>query len=202
MNHNVATCMIAAIVGSSVLVGCRASPAGPTNSRLEIRPQTSGLTLSDTEEFGLFQVSANGDAKRLDATWSVDRSDIVTVDATGRTMAMALGSATLAASTAGQTVPRTVRVVPNLAGNWRGELRLLDDTRISGDGPFRPAVGLKAPLEFDLQQTHDVVSGTGVVLAPLPTGAVGPVTADWVSISTVRLHRHVQDRRRLRSRID
>jgi hypothetical protein len=33
-----------------------------------------------------------------------------------------------------------------------------------------------------------VVSGTGVVLAPLPTGAVGPVTADWVSISTVRLH--------------
>jgi hypothetical protein len=152
MNHNVATCMIAAIVGSSVLVGCRASPAGPTNSRLEIRPQTSGLTLSDTEEFGLFQVSANGDAKRLDATWSIDRSDIVTVDATGRTMAMALGSATLAASTAGQTVPRTLRVVPNLAGNWRGELRLLDDTRTRGDGPFRPAVGLKAPLEFDLNK--------------------------------------------------
>ena len=49
-------------------------------------------------------------------------------------------------------------------------------------------LGLKAPLEFDLRQTHDVVTGTGVVLAPLPTGAVGPVTADWTSISSVRLH--------------
>src|SRR5882672_320508 len=106
MNDDIATWMIAAIIGLAALVACRASdaasPAGPTTGRLEIRPETSGLTLGDTEVFGLFQVSASGEARRLDATWLTDRPDIVTVDATGRAMPVALGSATLAASAAGQ----------------------------------------------------------------------------------------------------
>jgi hypothetical protein len=192
MRHQAAACMMVAALGACLSAGCRdANPLAPTNApsgHLTVRPQLSGLTVGDVEPLTLTQVTAKGEVTRSDAVWAVDRPDIVSVDSTGRARAVSLGTASVTASVAGQQVVTTLRVVPNVAGLWRGELQVDTDTRTNGDGPYRPAVGQKAPLEFNLVQTHDLVTGNAVVLAPLPTGAVGAITADWDTVSTLRLH--------------
>ena len=194
LNKDLPIAVIAAIT-FCLVNGCATNPAAPAAGRLEIRPPTTSLAVGESEGFALFQVSAAGEGKQVDAAWSIDRPGIATVDAAGHTTAVDFGTATLTASAGGQSVLRSLRIVPDLTGIWVGELRVLEETRVSGTGPFRPPPCMtepllpcpKAPLEFQLRQTHDVVTGTGVVLAPLPTGAVGAVTAEWDSISTIRL---------------
>src|SRR5205814_2041985 len=87
-----------------------------------------------------------GHYRRTGAPRSIDRPGIATVDAAGHTTAVDFGTATLTASAGGQSVLRSLRIVPDLTGIWVGELLVLEETRVSGTGPFRPPPCMTEPL--------------------------------------------------------
>jgi len=164
---------IALLAALALLGGACSSPTAPT--AITIAPAISVLKVGQGETL---RVVAAADASReLLATWTSDNPAVATVDARGTVTAVATGAATIRATSHGQVATRTLTVVPNYAGNWNGQFKIVTCTRISGPGtdPCRFIVGGSAPLELQLVQTGRDVSGT-LRLSNLETFNAGAVT--------------------------
>lgn len=151
---------VALLAALALYGGACSSPTAPT--AITIAPAISVLKVGQGETL---RVVAAADASReLLAAWTSDNPAVATVDARGTVTAVAAGAATIRATSHGQVATRTVTVVPDFAGNWTGQYRIVTCTRISGPGTdpcrFILGGGGSAPLELQLAQTGRDVNGT------------------------------------------
>jgi hypothetical protein len=149
---------------------------------LTIKPEVTGLKLHDRETFRASRIRSDGVSASVSASWSTDRPDVLRIDAvSGEAIGEALGESTVTAALEGRTVSRRIQVVPDLSGEWSGQMRT-DQTRLSGPGPFRAVFNWVTLINFSLAQNHDKVSGTGTVFL-----TAGPVQASITSTGAVSL---------------
>jgi hypothetical protein len=107
-----------------LVLGCGShSPTAPPASST-----VRGLTITGAEALltGLstfYTVTAafgDGTSRTVTPTWSSSNAEVATVDVTGRLEGRAHGSTILTASSGGQAVSKTVRVINNYGGTWQG----------------------------------------------------------------------------------
>lgn len=159
--------------------GACSSPTAPT--AIAIVPATGVLKVGQSET--LRAVASPEVSRALTATWTSDNPAVATVDARGQLAAVAAGAATIRATSRSLVATLTLIVVPDYAGTWIGQYRIVTCTRVSGPGtdPCRFVVGGSAPFELRLGQTGRAVTGTLSLsnLEIFSTGAVsGAVRED------------------------
>jgi len=112
-----------ALVVVAVAMGCDGknptAPTGPAPTVLAITGADAVLTGLSTS-YTVTTRLADGTLKTATATWSSSNPEIATVDGAGRLEGRTHGSVTLTASSRGQTVSKTIRVVNNYGGTWAG----------------------------------------------------------------------------------
>ena len=112
--------LASALAVVTVAMGCDGkNPTAPTPTVLAITGADAVLTGLSTS----YTVTArldDGTLKTATATWNSSNPEIATVDGAGRLEGRTHGSVTLTASSRGQTVSKTIRVVNNYGGTWAG----------------------------------------------------------------------------------
>jgi Bacterial Ig-like domain (group 2) len=142
------------------------SPSGivsaPQQIGLTIQPITAGLKVDSVKPFAAYVEYSDGSKKAVQPEWSSSNTAVVAVDALGTVTAVALGSAVLTAKFETFLASAQVSVVPDVAGKWSGQARIVDCKRLSGDAPdpCRFIIGAQFPISLDLQQTDDTLAGT------------------------------------------
>lgn len=177
------TRVIAYLAIITILTSCRTGaptpPTGPSSAAATtraIQPPTAVLKVLETETYSLAETSGTGQTV-VAAAWTSDRPEVVEIDDRGVATAKAVGRATITATTNAGKAVLVVQVVEDFGGEWTGQMRVVEDVRTSGTGPFRPAVGWTPSFAFSLRQTHDVVSGSGVVFT-ITAPVQGSISSD------------------------
>lgn len=173
-----------ALLATLLLIGgACSSPAAPT-------PATAISILKVGQQETLRVVAAPDGSAALAATWTSDNPAVATVDGRGQLVGVAVGTATIRATTHGRIVNQTLTVVPNYAGSWTGQYKVVTCRRISGPGPdpcrFIIGGGGSAPLELQLAQTARGVSGT-LALSNLEIFSTGAVSGEVRQDGTLRV---------------
>lgn len=123
------------LAAGAVILGataCGHSPTQATNasnvppSVLTITPATGLLKIGASATFSTFAVFPDGSGQTIAAEWSIDRPAVATVQSTGVVTALAPGTATLMARTAGRSASRSLRVIPDYAGSWEGTRTVIE----------------------------------------------------------------------------
>lgn len=158
---------VAAVVACMGVVACGKSPATPAASvtALSLSPATDLIKLKATETFSATATYTTGASEAVSATWTSDNPSVAAVSAAGTVTGMGPGQAIITAAYQGQTVTRTVRVVPDYGGTWAGTWAV---TSCQVQGGFRAAwcasvQNAALPATLTLIQTRDVLSGTWVL---------------------------------------
>ena len=181
---------------SGGLIACGGGGGGSTTSpsatvtSLGISPGTDTLKLRASESFTANATMSNGTTNVVTATWRSDNTSVATIDSTGRATGVASGRATITAEYQGLSANRTLRVVPDYQGTWRGFLSMRS---CSATGDWQLAdvcgdltAGDQDTLSLTLSQQSANVSGTIDI-----GGFAGPITgtiADNGSLSLTGLY--------------
>jgi hypothetical protein len=154
------------VAAVAAFAACEDSPAEPTKtvSSLSMSPATDWIKLRATEKFTVTALYSTGASEVVTPAWTSDATTVATVDAAGTVTGVAAGLATIAAAFQGQSVTRTLRVIPDYAGRWAGSW---DVTSCTVQGDFisnwcAPVNNGSFPATLEILQTKDVVSATWV----------------------------------------
>ena len=108
----------------NLVLGCGShSPTAPPASSTVTGVTITGVDAILTGLSTFYTVTAalgDGTSRTVTPIWSSSNPDVATVDITGRLEARAHGSTILTASSGGQAVSKTVRVINNYGGTWEG----------------------------------------------------------------------------------
>ena len=106
-----------------LIMGCGShspiAPASATLGGLTITGADAVLTGNSTF-YTVTATFADGTSRTVTPTWSSSNPETASVNSAGQLEGRAHGSATLTASSGGQTVSKTVHVVNNYGGTWAG----------------------------------------------------------------------------------
>jgi hypothetical protein len=166
----------------------------PGTSRLSITPQPDFLTVGAAIVLEARLTEGTSPPRVVPADWSSADGRIVAVDRTGRISALAAGSTTIQATFSTDTARLTVRAVPDLAGTWTGNRRVVACIHPRTDfcAATYPVNQVRATT-LVMTQSRDRTTGTLTLSPPLPTpsaavtGAIaesGRLTLDGTIVST------------------
>ena len=107
-----------------LVLGCGShSPTAPPASSTVTGVTITGVDTLLTGLSTFYTVTAalgDGTSRTVTPIWSSSNPEVATVDVIGRLEGRAHGSTILTASSGGQTVSKTVRVINNYGGTWEG----------------------------------------------------------------------------------
>jgi hypothetical protein len=145
---------VAAVV--TLVTGCDGkSPTAPTT------PPLTGLVITGADavltglsaSYTVTATLADGTSRSVTPTWSSSNPEIATVDGAGQLQGRAHGSATLTASSSGQSVSKTVHVVNNYAGTWTGSFEVKGCNAPPGDCAAKEVDVFSFPIYVAISQT-------------------------------------------------
>ena len=137
--------LFSALAFAALALGCGSkAPTAPT----VVTPTVTGLSIRGTDvlltgvaaDYSVTAALTDGTVRPVSPTWTSSNPAVATITDTGRLEGKSHGSTTLTASSGGQTVSRTIRVINNYGGRWRGEF--------ANSGCDAPP-GFCAAMEFD-----------------------------------------------------
>jgi hypothetical protein len=166
----------------------------PGTSRLSISPQPDFLTVGASIVLEARLTEGTSPPRVVPADWSSLDGRVVAVDRTGRISALAAGSTTVQATFSTDTARLTVRAVPDLAGTWTGNRRVVACIHPRADfcAATYPVNQVRATT-LVMTQSRDRTTGTLSFSPPAAspsaavTGAIaesGRLTLDGTIVST------------------
>jgi hypothetical protein len=188
------------LVATLAVAGCGSDETtpptqpSPGTSRLAISPQPDFLTVGASIVLEARLTEGTSPARVVPADWSSADGRIVAVDRTGRISALAAGSTTVQATFNTDTARLTVRAVPDLAGTWSGNRRVVACIHPRADvcATTYPINQVRATT-LVMTQSRDRTTGTLSFSPPAAspsaavTGAIaesGRLTLDGTIVST------------------
>lgn len=159
-----------------------AAPTAPTSNIASIRisgPDT--LFIGANATFTATATFPDGSTGPIACVWAADNAQLARVDPRGGTMTgLHSGDVTVACASERGRGERSVRVLPNYAGQWEGSyiVERCEDSQVpaaSFCGSFPRERTL--PLAARLTQDRDIVTGNftlGTIEAQQTTGLIGP----------------------------
>jgi hypothetical protein len=163
------------------------TPTTPTSSaRLAIAPQPDFLTVGSSVVLEARLTEGATPPRVVAADWSSTDGRVVTVDRSGRVVALAAGSAMIRATFGADTASLAMRAAPDFTGSWTGSRRV-----VSCVHP-RPEVcaaayptNRVAATTLVFTQARDRVTGTLSLSPPLasPSSAVSGTIAELGSLT-------------------
>jgi hypothetical protein len=171
---------LAVVIGLN-LVGCggNSSPTAPTPPPPPPAPIVVTISGASTLRNGraeTFTASAGG------CSWSSSDSAILTVSSSGEVRPVGVGQATIACDVSNGRGTKTLTVIPDFQGTWRGSY-VVAACEPSGWAIQERAcqdvfaVGNALPMSLNLTQDGDRVSGT-FAIGSLAATAQGPIDAN------------------------
>src|SRR5262249_20128927 len=129
-------CVAAVLI---VALSCGA-PGGPSSLAtptpiLVISPAFQDLPDGSAVTLSAVIVTGSSVSPVATVSWSSDATDVVSVDGQGRARALALGKATIRATSERMSATREMRVVPDYSGTWKGTYRVTSCRQSSIQGP-------------------------------------------------------------------
>jgi hypothetical protein len=149
------------------------SPTAPTPTSLAVGSSGPRVFLGATETFTATITLSDGTTEAATGTvWGTDAPAIATVDAGGVVTTHASGTVTVSVDSVGLHATKTVRVLPNYGGNWKGPFAI---GNCSSTNSFHLTCtdlddSIPRNMTATLLQTADAVSGTiafGFLSAPM-----------------------------------
>jgi len=122
----------------ALVTGCdRKPPTGPSTTSLAIAGADAVLT-GLSAGYSATATASDGSTRTVTPTWTSGNPGVASVDGAGRLDGRAHGSTTLTATFEGRSVSKTVQVVNNYEGTWKGRyvIRACDDSGIFEDGIY------------------------------------------------------------------
>jgi hypothetical protein len=124
-------------------------------------------------------------------TWRVEPASVATIDAHGKLTPIAVGQATVTASTTGRSGQSRIRVLPDYAGEWNGAFEI---TGCSGGHDFRECgrlefglvgngPGVRARYPFTVSLTKFRGDITGTIRESRPSGDLTYPVTGFVRLS-------------------
>ncbi|HXH07564.1 MAG TPA: Ig-like domain-containing protein [Vicinamibacterales bacterium] len=151
-----------ALLAASCQEATGPSALPPRPDELVITPPVEALKIGEGETLAALLIRGNGTRVTVPAAWSSDAPHVASVSSDGRVLAVGLGTATIRATFEALSAQRSLRVVPDFGGSWRGEYRITGCTRTSGSGPdvCRNLLTARFPLALTLAQSGALSAGT------------------------------------------
>lgn len=164
--------------------GCgKDSPSAPTQTT----PTVSGLMItgadalrtSSSSSYTTTATLSNGTTQAVTPTWSSSNTGVATINANGLLSGTGHGSTTVTANHQGQTASKTVAVVNNYGGSWKGTwvIRACDQSGVFREETWCQdlgGAGATLPIQISVSQT-----GTGLTqisaLVTIDIGLAGTV---------------------------
>jgi Big-like domain-containing protein len=172
-------CALASLAFTFACADHSAPAPTPTPGPVVISPEVATLKVSEVQQLTVVQSFSDGSTRILQASWSTSDPAVASVDQGGTVSAIQAGSVTLTAHLQSQNVSVSLVVVADVSGQWAGEFRFTDCSRISGSGPNPCAVPINQPMTLSLSQVHDLLTGSMRVFINGDTGLVsGSVNVD------------------------
>lgn len=118
--------LVSAVALVMLTVGCASNaPTSPTAGT----PTVSGLAIHGVDailtgaaaDYTVAVTLSDGTSKAVTPAWTSSNPTVATINDAGRLEGRSHGSTILTASSAGQTVSKTIRVINNYGGSWDGE---------------------------------------------------------------------------------
>lgn len=137
------------------------TPPSPTVTSITFSSWTDVLKVKEAATFTATATHSDNSSASV-ADWRSDMPTVATVDAvTGKVTGVSAGTATIVATHDGMSATRSIRVVPDFGGTWKGAFRV---SSCSGSGRYAEVCGYVAlmvgQLEFEFGQDREQVTGT------------------------------------------
>lgn len=162
----------------------------PTPTSIAVHSSGATLFLGANETFTATITFSDGSTASVTAgTWSTDAATIATVDSTGKVTGRASGSVTVIVDASGVRGTKTIRILPNYTGSWKGAYGI-GNCRALGSMAFTcEDLDDVVPRQstFVMTQTGDAVTGTwtmGFMTAPITATVAGDGSLSFISIAT------------------
>ena len=118
--------LVSALALVTLTMGCGSKP--PT-SPTAVTPAVTGLAIHGAEailtgaaaDYTVAVTLSDGTSKAATPAWTSSNPAVATINDAGRLEGRSHGSTILTASSAGQTVSKTIRVINNYGGSWDGQ---------------------------------------------------------------------------------
>lgn len=161
-------------------------PPSVTVTSITVTSLSTMLKVGQTETFTATANMSNGTTQAATGTWSSNNSGVATVNAAGLVNIMGSGNATITMSYSGKTGSKNIRGLPDYQGTYISGTYTIASCSCSGD--FTGACdelpnGTVMPIEMNLMQTTDMVSGT-IFLGSLTATMSGQIAADGELVMT------------------
>jgi hypothetical protein len=129
------------------------APGPPASlSYLTMSPDLSTLLIGRNQTLSANGVFADGTARTVAASWSVDNSQVATITEQGVIKARRLGAVTVTASAAGLSVTRRLTTLNDLAGWWEGNAVVRSCSSRLADSCSRVPAGTTAGVSLFVDQ--------------------------------------------------
>ena len=185
--------MVRVTVGLALVMVCfgawacgEDSPSAPTETTPAV-PTVSGLAIagadalrtSSSSNYTTTATLSNGTTQAVTPTWTSSNTSVATINANGLLNGTVHGSTTVTATHQGQTASKTVAVVNNYGGSWRGTwvVRACDQSGLFREVAWCQGLGgagATLPIQISVSQT-----GTGLsqisALVTIDAGLAGTV---------------------------
>jgi hypothetical protein len=181
------------LVAAFGLAGCGhhgSMTPSPTATSVAIHSSGPTLFLGANETFTATITFSDGSTAAVTAgTWSTDAGAIATVDSTGKVTSHASGSVTVIVDASGVRGTKTIRVLPNYGGNWKGAYGI-GNCRATGTLVFTCEDlddTFPRQVTYVLTQTGDAVTGTwtmGFLSGTITATVAGDGTLAFVSTAS------------------
>jgi hypothetical protein len=139
-------------------------PPSPIVSSVTISSSTDLLKVRETMTFTATATLSDGSSAAV-TDWRCDTPAVATVEATtGNVTGVGAGSATVVATHGGVSASKTVRVVPDFGGMWKGEFNMTSCST-SGDWATQKVLDRcntytsVGPAQFEFDQNRELVTG-------------------------------------------